>query len=99
MTSLFSASIVDAGNLSCRTDCCELPFDFRVEKANSSETRVCQEMVAEILSDEEVREHCVDFVADRGLDCDPLRRQLHETGVTPLIETRLSQVSRRTARP
>ena len=34
----------------------DLPFDFRVEKANSSETRVCREMVAEILSDEEVRE-------------------------------------------
>ena len=68
--------------------CCELPFEFRVEKANSSETGVYQEMVKEILSDEEVRERCVDFVADRGLDSDPLRRQLPENGVTPLIETR-----------
>ena len=64
---------------------CELPFDFRVEKANSSETKVCQEMVAEILLDEEVRERCVDFVADCGLDSNSLRRQLHENGVMPLV--------------
>ena len=31
---------------------------------------------------------CVDFVADRGLDDDQLRRQLHESDVTPFIETR-----------
>ena len=53
----------------------ELPFDFRVEKASESETRVCGDLMAEVLSDEEVRECCVDFVADRGLDSEALRRQ------------------------
>ena len=66
----------------------ELPFDFRVEAASVSETPVCREMMSEILSDTEAGARCVDFVADRGLDDDQLRRQLHERGVTPFIETR-----------
>ena len=66
----------------------ELPFDFRVEAASVSETPVCREMMSKILSDTEAGARCVDFVADRGLDDDQLRRQLHERGVTPFIETR-----------
>ena len=66
----------------------ELPFDFRVESASVSETPVCREMMSEILSNAEAGARCVDFVADRGLDDDQLRRQLHERGVTPFIETR-----------
>ena len=45
-------------------------------------------MMAEVLSDEKACERCVDSVADRGLEIDALRRQLHENGVMPLIETR-----------
>ena len=66
----------------------ELPVDFRVEAAGVSETPVCREMMAEVLSNSPAGERCVDFVADRGLDDDQLRRQLHECGVTPLIEAR-----------
>ena len=64
----------------------ELPFDFRVEAASVFETRVCRKMTSEILSNAEAGACCVDYVADRGLDDDQLRRQLHENGVTPFIE-------------
>lgn len=67
----------------------ELPFDFRMEAAsNVSETQVRREMMLEILSDTEAMSRCVNFVADRGLDDDHLRRQLHEKGMTPFIKTR-----------
>ncbi len=65
----------------------ELPIDFKLAPACDNENPHCEALL-ETFVDSDLGRRCETFVADRGLDNDKIRKQLHEQGILALIDTR-----------
>ena len=65
----------------------EIPINWTTRPANESEHRHSKALVEQYLNSP-AGARCQTFVADRGLDDNPLRRMIHRSGGTAVIETR-----------
>ncbi len=65
----------------------EIPINWTTRPANESEHRHSKALVEQYLN-RPAGARCQTFVADRGLDDNPLRRMIHRSGGTAVIETR-----------
>ena len=68
----------------------ELPIAFAVTRASTSESVILSRMVNELFSgDSDLKQRCIDFSADRGLDSGPLKKMMwQDHRVRPLIDVR-----------